>query len=396
MPKQEAVALEELLAARRPGWTLPQAFYTAPEIHALDVDRVYRRNWIYAGPACHIPNPGDYFLFELASDALIVVRSEDGQVRALHNVCRHRGSRVCLQEQGHARKLVCPYHQWVYACDGSLAHARAMGPDFSAKNFALKQARVGVVNGLIFVALSADAPDFVEFAATVEPYLRPHRFDEAKIAHRETYDCKANWKLIVENSRECYHCPTGHPEYTHIMMKGGEQHACRMEGYEKRGLRTKRQVGPWYHVARYPTGRPEYVTQSLDGRAIAPPMGEFTQADSGVMGLVTFPSMMFLGCGDHAVSFRFVPVSADRTRIEGLWLVRQDAVEGKDYDLAHLLGFWKATGEQDWKLCENNHAGVASSAYEPGPYGEEEPDLERFVRWYLDQIAASQPANAKA
>lgn len=396
MDKQKLISIEDLMAERRAGWTLPQAFYTSPEIHALDVERVYRHNWIFAGPSCRIPNPGDYFLFELAQDSLIVVRGEDGQIRALHNVCRHRGSRVCTQAQGHARKLVCPYHQWVYECDGSLSHARSMGPDFSEKKFGLKQARAGVVSGLIFVTLSEDAPDFVAFAATVEPYLRPHGFEDAKVAHLETYDCRANWKLIVENSRECYHCHTGHPEYTQIMLKGGERNACRIEGYEKRGLRTKRLVGPWFHVSRYPTGRPEYLTQSLDGQAIAPLMGEFIEPDSGVLGLVTFPSLMFIGCGDHAVSFRFVPVSADLTRIEGVWLVRKDAIEGKDYDLAHLLGFWKATGEQDWKLCEDNHAGVASSAYEPGPYGEEESDLERFVRWYLDQISAAQPAVAKA
>jgi len=385
--------LHALLAARRPGWSLPQPFYTSPEIHALDLARIYRREWLYAGPECRIPKPGDFFTFELGPDSLIVMRGEDGRVRAHFNVCRHRGSRICLEHSGHARKLVCPYHQWIYNPDGSLHEARNMGAGFDPAGFALRQSHARTVAGLIFVNFSEAPADFDAFARDVAAYLEPHEFASARIAHAQTYQVQSNWKLLVENSRECYHCPVGHPEYTQIMYgKNPEDAAARMNTYNACGLPTRRVVGPSYHVSRYPTARREYPSQSLDGRQIAPLMGCIKDPDAGVLGLVSFPNLMFLACGDHAVSFRFNAVDAMRTDVEALWLVRGDAVEGRDYSKEHLLGFWKATGEEDWILCENNQAGVNSSRYEPGPYGEEESDLQRFVDWYLQEIQRPEPA----
>src|SRR5262249_30135220 len=168
-----------------------------------------------------VPNPGDYFTFELDNDSLIVIRDDDGDVRALFNTCRHRGSRICVEMEGHAGKLVCPYHQWVYERDGKLAAAKWMGPEFDKSRFPLHRAHVQVLAGLIYVCLADEPPDFEPARQVIEPFIEPHGLDQAKICFSQEYSLRANWKLLVENNRECYHCPGGHPEFCQVNFDVG-------------------------------------------------------------------------------------------------------------------------------------------------------------------------------
>ena len=115
--------LPALLARQRSGFCLEQPFYTDPEIFEMDMERIFRRYWLYAGHVSQITNPGDYFTFEIGRESLIVVRGQDQRIHALFNVCRHRGSRLCVEGSGHSKRLVCPYHQWVYDTDGALLSA---------------------------------------------------------------------------------------------------------------------------------------------------------------------------------------------------------------------------------------------------------------------------------
>ena len=390
-------ALSSLIAARRPGWSLPRPFYTDETIFAADLENVYMRQWLYAGHVSQVQRAGDYFTFELGDESLLIIRQHDdpdGGIHALFNVCRHRGSRICTERAGHTKKLVCPYHQWVYGTDGALLAARGMPADFNKQNFGLKRANVRVLEGLIFVSLSASPPDFAAFANDVESLLQPHGFPRAKICFSHTYLVHSNWKLIVENSRECYHCHAGHPEYCSVMFPPGnmdgpareKQFKERMDHYANIGLASRQVEGESHHASRYPFGKAGYVSESLDGKPVAPLMGKLTEPDAGVLGVVLFPNFMFEACGDHAVAFRFMPVSARVTQVQAQWFVRADATEGKDYHVGRVTDFWKTTGEQDWKLCEDNQAGVNSTRYESGPYGEEEAGVERFVKWYLKAL----------
>ncbi len=122
--------IDALISRQRPGYALGQEFYGDPEIFRHDVERLLMRHWLCAGHDSLIPNPGDYFLFELAAESAIIVRGEDGVVRALANVCRHRGSRICAEPSGHAKFLVCPYHAWSYGLDGSSARRAAHAAGF--------------------------------------------------------------------------------------------------------------------------------------------------------------------------------------------------------------------------------------------------------------------------
>src|SRR4029434_6730679 len=122
--------IESLIGRCQPGWSLPREFYSSDEIYHLDLARVWRRGWLFAGHACEIPRPGDFFTLEVDTDPIVVVREEGGAICALHNVYRHGGSRVCTEPSGHAARLVCPYHQWTYALDGQLLACRGMDEDF--------------------------------------------------------------------------------------------------------------------------------------------------------------------------------------------------------------------------------------------------------------------------
>ncbi len=391
--------LNSLLAEVQPGFCLPRAFYTDERIHAEDIRRIYQKQWLFTGHACQIPKSGDYFTYKIGDESLIITRDRDGQIHALHNSCRHRGSLVCNTERGHANKFVCPYHQWVFDHDGALLSARRMPEDFDKSKFGLKRAHVRLIEGLIFINLAESPLDFEPIHRDFSAFLSPHGLSHnAKIAVVRNYETQANWKLVVENSRECYHCHFGHPEYSALMLSRNDRsnvedvcalHRNRFNHYQQLGLRTEGAGGPNYHISRYPFAVPGAVCESQDGKSVAPIMGTFADPDAGVLGGFHFPNFMIEASSDHLITFRYDALSARRTSIQVTWYVREDAVEGRDYDPAKLTWFWKTTGEQDWKLAEDNQLGVNSTFYEPGPYAPEELGAASWVAdWYIAQLRA--------
>lgn len=217
--------IAELIARRRPGWSLEQPFYNDPELFGLDMERVFRNTWLFAGHANRIPHPGDYFTHQLGNDPLVFIRGDNGEVHGHFNMCRHRGSRICLEASGHARKLVCPYHQWVYEKDGALSTALSMPADFDRADFGLVPIATRVVEGLIFINFATNPTSFDPMERAIRSHLEPYELDRAQICVTKTYQVRANWKLVEENFRECYHCPVGHPEYCHVTSPVGEERA---------------------------------------------------------------------------------------------------------------------------------------------------------------------------
>jgi Rieske 2Fe-2S family protein len=390
--------VSRLLAERQPGHSLPRDFYTSEEVFRRDVERVYGQHWLFAGFSCQIPRPGDYFTFELVDDSLIILRGDDGALRAMHNMCRHRGSHLVTQPLGHCGKLVCPYHQWVYERNGCLANARWMGPDFDPAQHSLVPAHLEEVHGLIYICLDDEPPDFTPARATIGTYIKPYGLDRAKLCYQEDYLIKANWKLVLENNRECYHCPNGHPEFCRVNFdthmpgdsRADEQYPKmleRMENYWKSlGLATGAvnfPNGEWFRCARIPL-REGRITESLDGQPVAPIMGDLTARDVGTVRVINIPNAWFHFNSDSCNGTQLWPVTPDLTKARLTWFVNANAVEGRDYDAMKVAEFWKLTTEQDWDLCEKNHAGVRSSRYRPGPLSPiAEPGVEHFHEWYL-------------
>ena len=393
--------IEGLVEAHEPGWCLAREFYNDEGIFARDLQCIFMRHWLFAGHVSRIPRYGDYFLFTIGKESISIIRGKDGGVHALFNVCRHRGSRICLEPSGNARSLVCPYHAWTYSTDGSLLAARAMPEAFDRAEFGLRKCHVRILEGMIYVNLSEEPPDFESFRRDAEVFLKPHGLAEAKIARSIVWKVEANWKLVVENFNECYHCGPTHPEYCSVMAhalpdtSGGEKamrdFASLTKKWEASAAAMGHPVGKVtspdmsYVCGRMPI-QEGFLTQSADGKAVAPLMGGFAECDGGVTSCRMYPSNYVIACCDYAILPRFTPVSATHTEVEIAWLVHPDAVEGEDYDVEKLVWLWRVTTEQDKKIVEDNQAGVNSFAYRPGPYSKVEAGLTRFTAWYLQQL----------
>ena len=404
----DSLDVESLIARQRPGFTLDQPFYTHPDIFTRDFERIISRKWLFADHVSRIPNPGDYFLYEVAGESIIVLRGGEGEVRAFFNVCRHRGSRIRTEPEGHAARLVCPYHAWSYGLDGRCIRARGMPGGFDPEPYGLHPCRVRVFQGLIYLCLSRDhAPDFDVIAEHVGPYIAPHRIERARIAHRETFPTNANWKLVVENFRECAHCLPAHPEYTATYAYVHEHERSGLHGHDDAVAAWNEKVG----ASGMPTGltmwddtfpdQPHYgrrrpigngrCTLTADGEPVAPLMGDFKEYDGGDTVVWLHPLHAFWGTNDHVTLFRFTPVHARLTEVELIWLVREDAKEGVDYDLARLAWLWHETTVADTRIINDNQKGVDSRCYLPGPYMELEAFLKDVTAWYLDQIRDPAP-----
>ena len=406
--------IDALIEAQRPGHSLDQALYLDPAVFRRDRERVFGNHWILAGHVSQIPGPGDYLLFDLAGESIILIRDRHGAVRAHFNVCRHRGSRVLLEPAGSSRTLVCRYHGWTYACDGSLQAAPRMPEGFDAGAHGLQGCSLRILEGLMFVSLSrGSGPDLDAVAAGVTPYLRLHGIADARVAHREIYPMRANWKLAVENYLECYHCKPAHPEYCGVEIKAdriGDGSPAAMARYESRHrewlVRATRlgttlpefgmelplderlpraQFGAAYRAPL----REGFSSATRDGNPAAPLMGGFRDFDGGETALGIGPCTYMLAYNDYATFFQFVPREAEGSDIIVTWLVHGPAREGVDFDRDRLAWLWTVTTEQDKSIIEANAAGIRSSRYAPGPSSLLEQDLDGFREWYLAVIGTA-------
>jgi len=209
------IDLHTLIASRKRGYTLPAPFYLDPEVFARDLELIFGRHWIYVGVEPEIAEPGDFFTVEIGSDSIIIVRDDDLAVRAFHNVCRHRGARLRPAGHGIVGNLVCPYHQWTYNLRGELINNQHMGEGFDRCRFSLRPVRLESLAGLLFVCLSPEPPaDFDELRRALLPYIAPHDIASCKVAFQTDLIEAGNWKLTMENNRECNHCQANHPELT--------------------------------------------------------------------------------------------------------------------------------------------------------------------------------------
>jgi phenylpropionate dioxygenase-like ring-hydroxylating dioxygenase large terminal subunit len=390
----EKTDLEQLLVRYQSGWSLEQPFYTSQSVFDLEWAQIWQKNWLFAGNTAQIQKPGDYFLYQLQKDAIIVIRGNNGEVYAHYNTCAHRGSAICLSEKGNATKLICPYHQWVYDKDGTLLNARMMPDDFCKEEHHLHSVHVQVVEGLIFICLAETAPDFSTIKKSLAPYLQPFQINDAKIACTKQYTLRANWKLVAENFRECYHCGGAHPEYCSAVIGANlredtdELTKTKQKVWNANGLATELievTPGSTTYAVRYPL-RPGVESYSVDGKKVCLPMGLHKDHDAGVVGLVNYPNFWMDAVSDYVWTMKVTAVNPSTTDVEFCWLVNKDAVEGKDYDLKRLTEFWEITGAQDGQLCENNFKGIETNGYRPGPYAPVEDQVINFVDWCVGEM----------
>ena len=392
--------LNQLIDRQKKGYALENDFYAGPEIYQRDIERIFMRVWLYAGHQSEIPNPGDFFLYEVAGESVIISHGVDGEIRAMMNVCRHRGSHVCWEKQGNSKRFTCPYHGWTYGTDGQLVAAAHMHEGFDKSSHGLKQLHIRVFFGMIFINFAAEPSSFDVIENDLAPFLKPFRLDQAKVAHRQSYPMKSNWKLAVENYKECYHCAPAHMEYAraHSLALPQEKWQAELDAMIAKMPSCGLHYGEMNHsytqgaefgadraFEHYPLLR-GYVTGSKDGKQLAPLLGDITDFDGGAHDFKIGPVLFALAYCDHVMLYSFKPISQDYADCDITWLVRGDAVEGKDYNKADLIWLWDVTTHADKAIIEHNQAGVRSRMFEPGPFSTFEGATQRWVEWYLESI----------
>jgi Rieske 2Fe-2S family protein len=398
-----------LQAHYEPGYGLPGDFYGDDAVYHAELDTIWRAGWLFAAHACEIPEPGNYVTFSVGPDPIVVLRGDDGQIRAFHNLCSHRGTVLCQEAEGRVgRAIVCPYHQWTYARDGSLLGCRGMHDGVDKSVLGLRKVTTEVVAGMVYISLAANPPDFQQ-AREVLSSATPHAFDRAKVAKAVEYEIPANWKIVWENNRECYHCDANHPQYVKANFDTADAEqdtpenrqavADALARWSAAGVSVTHARGG---LARFPDVENDvwcsasrtvqvkgYESESMDGKRVAPLLGTFTDPDIGVLRLRSLPNFWNHTSCDHAVTTRLLPGGQRMTRARVIWLVDRDAEEGRDYYLDKLMPFWQLTSEQDWHLCAMVQRGVDSAAYRPGPFSQLwEYNVQGFVEWYVRQMAS--------
>lgn len=401
--------IKDLIAHREKGKSLNALFYSDPKVLEIDMEVFFRKHWIYVAAEPQLPEPGDCITVEIGKTSVLLLRGDDMYIRGFHNICRHRGARLIDEAEATIGNIVCRYHGWTYNEDGELILAEHMGADFDKSCHGLKTIHVRSVAGLIFICLAENPPeDFDEMAQIMEPYLAPHDLANCKVAFTSDLIEEGNWKLTVENNRECYHCEGSHPQLSVPLSEFGfgfspdEMDERRTDDVNKYLALLESEHQRW-EAAGLSSAEMDKLANTTSFRCIRLPLmgegeshtldtkvackkllGKFSDAKLGSLSFWHNPNSWHHFMSDHIVTFAALPLSPNRTLVRTTWLVHKDAIEGQDYNVDNMKQVWMMTNQQDADLVRLAQLGSEDTAYEPGPYSEHtEPHVEAFCDWYI-------------
>ncbi|MGU7769042.1 aromatic ring-hydroxylating oxygenase subunit alpha [Burkholderia sp. MR1-5-21] len=405
----------ELIRSRRPGYGMPGELFGRQDVFDTDVEIFFHKHWILVGVTADVPEPGDVSTVDIGKASVIIVRDDDENIRAYRNVCRHRGARLKAAGKSTVGMLVCPYHQWTYDLDGSLRHATHMGKDFDTHCRSLLPVHTKIIGTHIFVCLDDRAPeDIAKLEETMTSRFAPYDLRATKIAFEQEIIENGNWKLVIENNRECYHCAGTHPELTASFLPEDfgfcpdnldEASIGALEAYKARNAACQQSwerdgfAGSsveWLDEDAVTQFRTQQLVIAGSGEsqtistkvACTRLFGNLQRRDLGDVHLWTHNSWTHV-MSDHAVVSYIIPLAPDRTLVRSKWLVHADAVEGVDYNVSNLTEVWTATNRQDQHLVEITHAGTQDPAYSPGMFSPfTEAYVDQFSRWYAARLKA--------
>ena len=352
--------------------TLPQQYFVSPEVFAREQEKIFSRQWVCVGHQSEIAKAGDYFVREVAGESMIIVRDKRGEIHGLFNVCRHRGTRLCEERNGHFSAIQCPYHAWTYGLDGRLIGAPHMDdvPGFVKADYSLHAMNLALWEGFIFVSL-ADAPaPLEEWFAPLTGKFTHWNLPKLRSAKRVEYDVQANWKLIFENYSECYHCPGVHPMLSKVSpYDSAENDLCE---------------GPFLGGFMSITNG---AGLTMSGKTCALPVGDIRSEDHAhVFYYSIFPNMLLSLHPDYVMVHQLWPKSPERTLILCDWFFHPEAFDRDDFHPNDGIDFWDMTNRQDWHVCELSQQGISSRAYRPGPYSPRESIPAAWDREYLRYV----------
>lgn len=350
--------------------TLPQKYFVSQEVFDEEAEKIFSGHWVLVGHHSEVPEAGDYFLRDVAEESIIVVRDKSEGLLGFYNVCRHRGTRLCEEERGHSSAIQCPYHAWTYGLDGRLIGAPHMDEvrGFDRENYSLRPVNLAVWEGFIFVNLGESPISLEEWFRPLAGKFSEWNLPQLRSAKRVEYDVKANWKLMFENYSECYHCPGVHPQLQKVSPYDSAENDLR-EGPFLGGFM---KINPGKSL-------------TMSGNVCAAFVGKIENLQQ-VFYYSIFPNMLLSLHPEYVMVHQLWPQSPERTLIICDWLLHPDAFRRSNFNPDDAIEFWDVTNKQDWHVCELSQQGIASRAYEPGPYSSRETIPAAWDREYLRQM----------
>jgi len=358
-------------------YTLPSSDYYDDLVFRREQDKLWFREWVYAGRSSEVAEPGQFVTRPVTGQSVIITRNNDGSLRAFYNVCRHRGSQLCDDTSGTVKAVFqCPYHAWCYDLDGHLVATPRVGEDeVDRSQLSLNRVHVDEWQGFMFVNLSRDEPRPLR-DALASHYDSPlpfeaHALDRLQLVKVTEAVVEANWKILVENYNECLHCPIVHPELVQavpLYKKGLTVDPSRSDG-----------------GTLLAGGGNTYSNDPRSRRAILPNMTE--EQSHSIFGSQVFPNMFLDIAGSNVVSTRLVPEGPTRTTVYSEYLFLPEEVADPQFDPSPVIDFCELVAHQDFTVSERVQRGVQSRGFEFGVYPEKDEYVYQFNQYYQQVLA---------
>jgi glycine betaine catabolism A len=353
---------------------LPRDAYLSPDVLAWERQHLFS-GWMCLGRSAQI-KPGGLRAESVGEYGVLLTRDLEGELRAFENACRHRGHELLpCGGSADAKAIVCPYHAWSYRHDGSLIgapHFKNIDETYDRSTLGLKPVRVQEWHGWVFVDRSGTAEDFASYIGELEGIVAPYDAGSLVTCETHEYDVEANWKVIVENYQECYHCSMIHPELCRVSPPTSG------ENIERPGA----WVGGWMDL------REGAVTMSLDGTSKGATIARLDEQEQHtVMYVAVLPNLLISLHPDYVMTHLLTPITPDLTRISCSWAFPPDVVEREDFDPSYAVDFWDLTNKQDWAACEGVQRGIKAPSFVAGPLAPEEDGVYQFVSFMARKYA---------
>lgn len=358
--------------------TLPAHVYTNHDWFSREMDRIFAGMWIAAGRSADLAAPGRFVRRDVAGASVLVIRTDAGNVQAFHNVCRHRGTRLCIQETGHLTgSIQCPYHAWTYGLDGRLRAAPQMDevPGFDKDEYPLRAVACEEWDGHLFINLSDAPPPLPSQLGELPARFAPWRMQDLRMVHRSVYDVATNWKLVVQNYNECLHCPVIHPLLNRMHHYLDAENVPSTDSY----------CGG---VMGFRDGVETLSTDGKRRRAVLPGLGERERAIVNYFAI--YPNLLLTLHPDYMMTITIWPQDAGHTKLIAEWHFHPDEIAKSSFVFEDAIDFWDRTNREDWEISEQSYLGISSRGYAPGPYSQRERQL-----WEFDQFVMSRTATTK-
>ncbi|GAA3398214.1 aromatic ring-hydroxylating oxygenase subunit alpha [Cryptosporangium minutisporangium] len=359
--------------------TLPGAYYTDPAVFVREQEQIFERMWFAAIRADDLAAPGTFRTTRVGRESVVLVRGRDGAIRGFLNVCRHRGAQLCTEEQGAVgRAFRCTYHAWTYDLTGRLVAAPNLAsmPGLDKTAYGLVPVSTHEWLGYVWVCLADEPPSFADDVqgavvdrlgdlAAIDAYDLP----SLKVGRRIRYDVAANWKLIVENFMECYHCATIHPELVEVLPEFADGYAAQYY------------VG---HGAEFGDGIEGFTVNGSAGHDRIP--GVSDAQDRRYFAITVRPQVFVNLVPDHVILHRMTPLAADRTVVECDWLYLPGVVDA-GRDVSASVELFHRVNQQDFAACERTQPAMSSRVYaRGGVLVPSEHHLAGFHDWVRSRI----------